>query len=294
MTTKNREVTVKVPGTCGELVQGIFDGKLVHITCPIDLYSYVTINVDNGDEIKCPDDKWKSRLAMRKIFELFQFVDLGGEIKIQSEIPVSKGMASSTADIVGVCLGIATILGKKVSKYDIAKIAISIEPSDGIMFEGISLFNHREGKLIENFGESPSIKILIIDLGGYVNTLEFNKNDFTEIHLSTYNEIGNAIELVRKGIKQNDIYSIGKGATISAMCNQKILFKPELNKIIDIAMNIGAVGVNVAHSGTIIGILVNKSFDKLEILRNKIRQKVKRECRFYDAQLVNSGGRIVE
>jgi uncharacterized protein involved in propanediol utilization len=33
-------VTCRVPGTCGELVQGIYNGTLIHVTCPVDLYSY--------------------------------------------------------------------------------------------------------------------------------------------------------------------------------------------------------------------------------------------------------------
>ena len=36
-----------------------------------------------------------------------------------------------------------------------------------------------------------------------------------------------------------------------------MLFKPELERVIDFADSVGAMGVNVAHSGTIIGVLLD-------------------------------------
>ena len=37
--------TVRTPGTCGELVQGTRAGVAFHVTCPIDLYSTVTVQL---------------------------------------------------------------------------------------------------------------------------------------------------------------------------------------------------------------------------------------------------------
>jgi len=39
------KVRVKVPGTCGELVQGIKENKNFHITCPVNLFSYVSASL---------------------------------------------------------------------------------------------------------------------------------------------------------------------------------------------------------------------------------------------------------
>jgi len=68
------------------------------------------------------------------------------------------------------------------------------------------------------------------------------------------------VKLISEGLATGDITLIGKGATISARANQQILFKPHLEKMIAIGHTWGAVGVNIAHSGTVVGILfsVNK------------------------------------
>lgn len=309
----NKKITVRTPGTCGELAQGVIDGNCFHITCPVDLFSY--ISVESAKKTEIPFNKWKTKKAVEKMLKLFRGkinpvrnnpanrdadmiahrtsngVNL--KVQIQSEIPVSKGMASSTADIVGVCLGIANLLERKISDDDISKIALSIEPTDGIMFPGITLFDHREGKIKEYLGSAPKMKILVVDLGIRVDTIEFNKKMFLHRHLSNQKKIKKAFELIKTGIRQNDIRKIGEGATISALCNQKILYKPELEKILDIGLKMGAVGVNVAHSGGVIGILLDYEFSDIESLKTKLQEKFKKRFKFYETELITGGGQIV-
>ena len=45
------------------------------------------------------------------------------------------------------------------------------------------------------------------------------------------------------------------GETVSAIANQQVLFNPHLESTLELAAQTGAVGVNVAHSGTVIGML---------------------------------------
>lgn len=288
------QATVRVPGTCGELVQGQINGSDFLITCPTNLYSYVSIRLNKEKKVDCPPDKWKARKAFEETLKFFKQPDYGGEVQIKSEIPIGKGMASSTADIVGVCLATANALGETISNKEIAKIALSIEPTDGIMFKGITLFDHREGNLIENLGFPPKMKILVIDLGGNVDTIHFNRINFDYVKIANQQEIEKALSLVKRGIQQGDISLIGEGATISALCNQKILFKPELEQIIEISSEMGAVGVNVAHSGTVMGILYRPEFQDFEPLKYKLNEKFKKRFKFYETELISGGGEIVE
>ncbi|MPN23875.1 hypothetical protein SDC9_171268 [bioreactor metagenome] len=45
------------------------------------------------------------------------------------------------------------------------------------------------------------------------------------------------------------------------MANENIHKKPYLNEIIEISNKMGAYGVNIAHSGTVIGILIDNQMD---------------------------------
>lgn len=283
--------TIKTSGTCGELVQGIMDGKSFLVTCPVDLYSYVKVNVSKkGKGINCcSSSKWKSKKAIEETLKLFNEKNTGINLSIKSEIPFGKGMASSTADIIGCCVATAKLLNKDISEEEISKIAVSIEPSDGTMFKGIVLYEYLKGKIIKYLGMAPKMKILALDLGGTVDTIKFNKNDHKKVRLSHGKEIRKAFELVEQGIKDSDCSLIGKGSTLSAVLNQDILFKPELEKLIVISKEFNLYGICVAHSGTIAGFLISQNFDETEPLKKAIINKCRKQYKFYDLKLINGG-----
>lgn len=78
-----------MPGSCGELVQGIINGINFHITCPINRYSRVTASVTKDGSIKIPDGLEKARAAAKKTLELIG-IPHGVEIEIKSDIPRVK------------------------------------------------------------------------------------------------------------------------------------------------------------------------------------------------------------
>ena len=290
------KTVVKVPGSCGELWQGVLDGTHLLITCPVNVYSYVEINIDESiSRIKAPDDKYKSREAMRKVLDYFGMHKCGGEICINSKIPQEKGMSSSTADIVGTCIATAEALGRDLTPLKIAEIAVSIEPTDALMFEDMLAFDHISGGIREYIGPAPEMDILIIDLGGRINTLEFNirRNEILKKSNNAL-ELREAYELVKDGIRGKDIYMLGKGATMSAEFNQKILYKRELMDLMKIANELGACGINTAHSGTVVGILFSPGQVDMQTVVCRIEKRFKAKFTFYVTKLVNGGGELVE
>lgn len=181
-------------------------------------------------------------------------------IHIASELPRAKGMASSTADIAATCVATARALGREgLSPDEIANIALDIEPTDGIMFPGIVLFDHVRGITRRSLGPPPPIDILIIDLGGDVDTIAFNsRDDLAALNCRKEPIVRDALALVEEGIRLGDAAMVGEGATLSALAHQSILPKPELPDLIRLAKKSGAVGVNIAHSGTVVGIIIDR------------------------------------
>ncbi len=233
---------VKVPGSCGELVQGIYRGEPILITCPIKKFSTVEVS----DEFFCVEGLGeKSLLMLEKILDLLQ-VEKNFGIKLTSEIPKSKGMASSSADLAAVARAVANFSNKFLSTLILAEIAAQIEPTDGVFFDGVVAMNPVTGKLIKNICLQEKFSVAIFDFGGEIDTLNFNRrSDFKIFELETDLNF----DLVEK----------------SALANQKILYKPHLEDIINFAKNLGAVTVNVAHSGTVAGIFfhaTDKFIDK--------------------------------
>jgi len=286
------KIKVRIPGTCGELVQGRIKGKNSHITCPVEILSSVSVQLTGFyGQIECPFDKVKTRQAVRKTLELLGHTSTGVKISVSSQIPVGKGMASSTADIVGGCLATAKALGESITPRMIADIAISIEPTDGIMYEGIVCFDHLGGKIIQNLGDPPPIDILVVDPGGNIDTLRFNsrREVSAAIHKRNENFILEALSLVKEGIRKRNIQLVGKGATLSALSNQEILYKRELADIISISTSLGGIGVNVAHSGTVIGILLPPDFSEIQLLKKRIKERCGNHMLFYQTRLIGGG-----
>jgi len=263
-------------GACGELVQGqINPGTDFLISLPIDLYARARVEIKtNTREILCfPNHKTKSCLAVRAMLDHYDIENCGAAITITSQIPESKGMASSTADITAVCRATSHAIGVKPEPNLIAAIARKIEPSDGTMYTHPVMFNHRQGELLSSLGPLPEMDVLTIDLGGKVDTLDHNK----EVKQYTQNEIDQFIDLytmVACGIKANDATLIGRAATMSANLNQRFIFKAALKKLISIVNTYGAYGVCAAHSGTVVGILLDKEQHPIKEIAATVRSSI--------------------
>jgi len=254
-----KQATVRVPGSCGELVQGTLNGQNFLITCPINCYSEVTVSFGRHDSLgQAEPQHAKAHLAVDRTLRHFQTAARAYHISVRSLLPVGKGMASSSADIGAACLAAAACLGAELSPRQVADIALSIEPTDAVFFPGINMFDHRCGRVCEFLGRPPDLEVLIFDLGGEVDTLAFNaRTDLAEQNIKKEHIIKEAVALVREGIRAGDPALVGKAATLSALANQAILAKARLEEVLHLAWQSGALGVNVAHSGTVAGVLLD-------------------------------------
>ena len=89
-------------------------------------------------------------------------------------------------------------------------------------------------------------------------------------------------------IEKNSIFNPLNGEVIRHLGHVKDL--RGLEKIIEISKNYGAYGVNVAHSGTVVGILIDKSMDDtrlIELLRNVGLDSVYKKM--YTSNIIDGG-----
>ena len=225
-------ITVKMRGTCGELAKGFYRGEPILITCPIEKFSTVIIS----DKISGVEGLGEKSLAMLdKVLKIFGAKDFNFGVRLTSELPRGKGMASSSADLAAVAQAVAKFFGKTLSPAELGKLCAEIEPTDGIFYDGVVAMNPLTGQLIKKINVREKFWIAIFDYGGEVDTITFNRrSDFEFPALDAELDI----ELIKK----------------SALANQKILPKRGLEELMNFAKTLGAVAVNVAHSGTVTGI----------------------------------------
>lgn len=250
--------TVRAPGVCGELAQGVIEGIHFLVTCPVDFYSRVKVDIySDGPGVEAPEDCDKAAAAVRRTLFHLKNAKVRAKLTINNPIPRGKGMASSSADLAAAIAATGLALGEEISPYQIAQIALSIEPTDGIMIPGVALFDHRAGIIRESLGPPPPMEIVALDLGGTVDTVQFNMVDRFQRWQSVDKQTGEALRLLRRGIEEQDPALVGRGASISAEASQTVLAKPRLAEVKEFAESVGAVGVNVGHSGTIMGVLLD-------------------------------------
>ena len=255
--------TARAPGSCGELVQGINGKGYFLVSCPVDFYSRVRVELRQGTSgsegigVEAPAGLTKTAEAVRAALGHLNRYGLNARVEVSNPIPKSKGLGSSSADVVAAIAATGLALGRELTPEVIARLAVTVEPTDGVMCPGIALFDHREGRTMEMLGPPPPMEIVALDFGGTVDTLEFNRVDRRQLWEAVAAETAEALNLVRRGVAQGDPVLVGQGATISALAGQRILPKDQLPQVIEFAETMGAAGVNVAHSGTVIGVLLD-------------------------------------
>ena len=284
------ELTVKVPGSCGELVQGTHGGTPYLVTCPINLYTRVTVTDKHKNIIGLGV---KSQAALNRTLHYLGKSEFDFGITLSSELPIGKGMASSSADIAAVCFAVAAAYGVELTAPEVSRIAAGIEPTDGVFFENIIRINHMTGECLETMVDFPRLQIAVFDVGGAVDTVTFHqRTDLDELSIKNERRTDAAMELIRSSTSPE---AWAKAATESSLANQTILPKKELPELIDSAMKRGALGVNIAHSGTVIGVLFSPETiqEHIDEIAGRLAAQFK-NLQYCETVELTSGGRIIE
>jgi len=211
-------------GTFGELLQGRLSeehGDFL-VTLPISRYSYAIFVADPTcqDVTVFPPEKQKSKMLACLLLE-HSALPHGGRLILQSELPVGKGLASSSADLAATARAISSCFHLSIPSSLLATLMCCVEPSDGVMYPGVVSFYHRQGRLREFLGMLPPLTIVGIDEGGEVDTLQFNTvpKAFTHTEELEYQHL---LEVLSDALRQQNVRLIGQIATRSAVLNRPL------------------------------------------------------------------------
>ncbi len=244
------------PGTCGELAQGMLNNAVVMVTCPIDRFAKATVDISPGEGlVDGPSDCPKSIRAVELALEHLGRTDVNAVLSVESPIPRAKGMASSTADVLAAMTATAAALKAQLSVRQQAALALAVEPSDGTMFPGVALFDHRQGRVSRSLGDPPPMQVLVLEFNEKVDTAAFNSVDRRAEWESHSRPFAEALGMIALGMKAGDGRLIGQGATTNAIAYQEVFPNRHLEDVLSLGRTTGAVGVNVAHSGSVVGLL---------------------------------------
>ena len=283
----------------GELIQGVFkdDGGRLHrglVTLPIaGLRSQANFARSDGDAVVVrPGHKVKALAAARLTLDFLNATG-GGALTLQSSGPVGHGYGSSTADVVASIRAVAAALKVQLRPASIGRLAVAAErASDAIAFDDHAvLFAQREGTVIENFaGSLPPLLLVGFKANGGVpvDTLQLPPARYDSAEIQ---EFGVLRALVARAVRFQDPNLLGRAASASAVISQRHLPKQRFDEIAEIARRAGACGVQVAHSGSLFGLIFDLSASNLKRRAALVAQQIRR-AGFKDVELhvVNAEG----
>ncbi len=244
-------------GTFGELLQGALPGDNNHflVTLPIQKFSRAVFTPDIASKriTVTPTNKSKSLDLVQKLIDHYE-LRIGGHLSIESELPEGKGLASSSADLVATARALESTMGSVIPTDLILALLRTIEPSDGVMYPEFVTFFHRKVELGRRLGFPVRLKVLAIDEGGQIDTIEYNQRNhpFTDEECAEYADL---LQMIETAIRCNDLGLLGRIATRSAILNQKRNPKRHLDLMLEISKATHALGVVVTHSGPCIGLI---------------------------------------
>lgn len=246
-------------GTFGELLQGALPGpdRDFLVTLPIMRWSTARLSlVPNAGELRVePEHKHKSLRIAREVLACHG-VAPGGRLLVTSQLPEGKGMASSSADLIATIRATGKAIGRAVTPRTAEAFLRMIEPTDGLMYRDVVAFYHRRVELHRCLAAPPALTIVGVDEGGQVDTVAFNATR-PPITAGERREYTRLLDLLAVALAGGDLATVGRVATRSAEMNQARCPKRCLDRLRHLCRQVGGLGVVVAHSGTVLGILIS-------------------------------------
>lgn len=246
------------PASCGEIIQGWILGGEKLVSCPVDWYSSVEVTYGRPLANERP-------LMRRMINQLLVHWQLPAEltktlrIDCCSTIPLAKGMASSTADIAAAAVATARHLEQPLDEKALARLCVALEPTDSTLFSRLTLFDHNSAETEIACGGLPQCEVLLLESPQTLTTADYHRLPRQQALLENADQLDKAWRKLQYACAQNDTARLGEAATISAIASQALLPKPAFPALLALVERCGLYGLNVAHSGSVVGLLLDSA-----------------------------------
>lgn len=245
--------TGSAPGTCGELIHGTTgDGQPVHVTLPVNRYAHVSLTLQPADSWTFASDAADAARLRASITATSSLLGVGPftvDGWHRSNIDPSRGLASSTADILAGSRAMANAVLRTLSPEQEQRIAQSIEQTDGTMFPGLLAFNRGTGRVVDRFPWWPQFAIAM------VVAPDENSASATAPETPPNPDFDEMLRDLSVAAHHRDGMAFAAAATRSALINQRTTDCEWFPLLDGEAGALRADGVVAGHSGSVAGLL---------------------------------------
>jgi uncharacterized protein involved in propanediol utilization len=263
----------------GEIAQGrLSSGSDFLCTMPINLWSTCKLTctpIRGPLVVEC--DLKKSRDVVSLTLEHLGITKgYYMAVEFTRNIPIGKGLSSSTADMLAAIRATQEVFGFLLKETFISRLMAAIEPHDALHYNSSVAYDHRRGVLLHDFGHVPQWWIVAADDGGELNTVHYNRHvKFTDQQIGAYDEL---FHRLRTALTSRDDRAVAACATESARMHAEFRDNRLLKESLVLLPKFEALGLIATHSGTCAGFLFppNTPASALERIRAEIARDLGR------------------
>lgn len=194
-------------------------------------------------------------------------------VVVHSTIPVAKGMASSTADIAATAVATAHHLGHRLDEPTLAQLCVSLEPTDSTIFSELTLFDHNSAQTQIACAVAPALDLLVLESPLTLRTADYHRIPRQAGLLAGAPALQRAWEKIQESCQTQNPWRMGEAATLSAVASQLLLPKPDFDLLLSLAEECGLYGVNVAHSGSVVGLMLDRKTHDVDYIKWLLKKR---------------------
>ena len=240
------EVIAHVPATCGELLQGVDADGPVLISMPIDQYGTVRVALTDEPGVSVTPALPHATAALLLAIDRAEWRG-GATVQLGGELPHSRGMGSSTADVAGVVHAVCSAADVSVTPEEVVALMTQVEPSDSSPLQGLWAIDHVHGRRAMRLAAMPGAWYLAcVDSGEPAATLDVHRICGVGPHIP---------DDTLRATQWRDPAAVARVATDSALRNQERRPHPAFDAVHRVAQRLGAPGICVAHSGSLCAVI---------------------------------------
>lgn len=177
-----------------------------------------------------------------------------GEFQFESELETGKGMASSTADIVAALRCVGSVLQRPFRAEEIMDVLRGVERSDSVFVDEAVLYLSERHEIVARFGRKLQFTAAYLVEPDVVDT-EAARARLQEHYGRFAGEYRDALEQLMVAAGLGDAHGVARAATASARLSQRCFPKRHYTALRSALGSLGADGIFVAHTGSIVGYL---------------------------------------
>ncbi|WP_329251619.1 hypothetical protein OG223_22815 [Streptomyces sp. NBC_01478] len=204
----------------------------------------------------------EKRRATLKCYTRIHDVELpAGRWEFSSDLPVGKGMSSSTADILALIRCLDCLFDHKGDPETTRKILTTIERSDAIHADRYTLYLSGAHVFVRDYPSTVAFNVCYAYAEHEVRTEDFPETDLLRHYRDSASDYAHSLRRLDEALTAQDGLAMAREATRSAELAQDYLPSGLVADLLRDHWDLGGVGVVRAHTGTVVGLLSTADFD---------------------------------